>query len=88
MAPEWTHDESSPLLPDSNGTASTGAIPRCDEEQPADSVQSTEDLAKEPVPDARTQLKYIVPAISIGVRISQFFGRFTKSSAHPRNVLG
>lgn len=88
MAPERTHDEFSPLLGDSNGTASTGAIPNRDEEQPRDSVQSTEDQAKEPFPDARKQLKYIVPAISIGVCISQFSGCFTKSSVPFRSILG
>ncbi|KAJ5202097.1 uncharacterized protein N7498_006760 [Penicillium cinerascens] len=70
MVPERTHDEFSPLLGGSNGIASTGAIPSRDEEQPRDSVQSTEDQAKEPFPDARKQLKYIVPAISIGIFLS------------------
>jgi hypothetical protein len=69
MASERSHDETSPLLRNSNGTASTGAIPRCDEEQPADIVQPTDEQTKEPFPDALKQLKYIVPAISLGVCI-------------------
>lgn len=60
MPPDQEPNETSPLL-GAQGDAhppSTGAIPsQIDEEQ-----------AKEPFPDARKQLKYIVPAISLGVR--------------------
>lgn len=65
MAPERTLSETSPLLADSNGTASTGAIERRDEE--SDPSQAVDEQAKEPFPDAQKQLKYIVPAISLGV---------------------
>lgn len=71
MAPGRTHDETSPLLGDSNGTASNGAITHRDEEQPADIVQSTDEQAKDPFPEAGKQLRYILPAISIGVCFSQ-----------------
>lgn len=66
MAPERTLSETSPLLVDSNGTASTGAIKRRDEES-GDPSQPVDEQAKEPFPDAQKQLKYIVPAISLGV---------------------
>ena len=72
MAPERTHNETSPLLGNSNGTASNGAITHRDEEQPADIVQSTDEQAKDPFPDAGKQLRYILPAISIGVCNFQF----------------
>ncbi|KAJ5602106.1 hypothetical protein N7510_011640 [Penicillium lagena] len=62
MPPDREPNETSPLLR-AQGDAhppSTGAIAsQCDEEQ-----------AKEPFPDARKQLKYIVPAISLGIFLS------------------
>lgn len=60
--------ETSPLL-QSNGTASTGAIPTHDAES-GGSQNVPEDQIKEPFPDAQKQLKYIVPAISIGIFLS------------------
>jgi hypothetical protein len=61
--------ETSPLL-QSNGPASTGAIPTRDAHADTESGGqpiASEELAKEPFPDAQKQLKYIIPAISIGV---------------------
>lgn len=59
--------ETSPLL-QSNGTASTGAIPTRDADtESGDRPIASEVLTKEPFPDAQKQLKYIIPAISIGV---------------------
>ncbi|CAI7590704.1 unnamed protein product [Penicillium pancosmium] len=64
--------ETSPLL-QSNGPASTGAIPtrgaHADTES-GDQPIASEELAKEPFPDAQKQLKYIIPAISIGIFLS------------------
>jgi len=90
MASERTHDETSPLLGDINSTVSTGAIPHRDEEQPRDSTQSADNQTKQPFPDAQKQLKYIVPAISIGVCMLNSSRRFTESSApsRSRNIRG
>jgi len=63
MAPS----ETSPLLPN-NGTVSTGAIPTRDAESNSGHGRTCQDeQAKESSSDAQKQLKYIVPAISIGV---------------------
>lgn len=61
--------ETSPLLGEHNGTAwaSTEAIANHDAE--SGESRQVEEQGKEPFPDARKQLKYIVPAISIGVWI-------------------
>ena len=67
MAPEQAPSETSPLLGPSNGTASTGAIDDRHEEAGAQR-QNVDEQTKEPFPDAKKQLKYIVPAISMGVR--------------------
>ncbi|KAJ5175003.1 uncharacterized protein N7482_000880 [Penicillium canariense] len=69
MAPERTPTETSPLLGESNGIAATGAIASRDAES-GEPRQCVEDQAKEPFPDAKKQLKYIVPAISIGIFLS------------------
>lgn len=68
MAPKRTPTETSPLLGESNGNgaASNGAIVSHDAES-GEPRQSVEEQGKEPFPDAKKQLKYIVPAISIGV---------------------
>jgi hypothetical protein len=61
--------ETSPLL-QSNGPASTGAIPTRDVDADAESGDhpiASGELTKAPFPDAQKQLKYIIPAISIGV---------------------
>lgn len=67
MAPETSPTENSPLLGSAlaNGPVSNGTIPDHYVES-GDSVE-TEERAKEPSPDAQKQLKYIVPAISLGV---------------------
>lgn len=69
MAPERTASETSPLLGNSNGTASTGAIDIPHEES-AEHRQDVDEQTKEPGSDAQKQLKYIVPAVSLGVRQS------------------
>jgi hypothetical protein len=53
-------------LGESNGAVSTGAIVNHDAES-GEPGQSVEDQGKEPFPDAKKQLKWIIPAISIGV---------------------
>lgn len=64
MAPERDPTETSPLLASNSGVSSTGAIvDRRDEE-------SGDEQVKQPFRDAQKQLKYIVPAVSIGVRDS------------------
>lgn len=69
MSPERIPSETSPLLVPGNGTVTTGAIdiPREEWAEPRD---GDEDQAKEPFPDAQAQLKWIIPAISLGVRPS------------------
>lgn len=63
MAPS----ETSPLL-QNNGTVSTGAIPTRDAESNSGHGRNCQDeQAKVSSSDAQKQLKYIVPAISIGV---------------------
>jgi len=69
MSPERIPSETSPLLVPGNGTATTGAIDIPQEEW-AEPREDEEDQAKEPFPDAQAQLKYIIPAISLGVRPS------------------
>lgn len=59
------------MLSANSGTAPTGAIIDRRDEESGDTRQSAEEQAKEPFPDAQKQLKYIVPAISIGVRTFQ-----------------
>ncbi|KAJ5579663.1 uncharacterized protein N7459_005648 [Penicillium hispanicum] len=68
MAPERTETETSPLLGQSNGTTSTGAITNNGDS--GEHRQPDEEQAKDPYPDAQKQLKYIVPAISIGIFLS------------------
>jgi hypothetical protein len=53
-------------LVETNGTVPTGAIVSHDAES-GEPRPSVEDQGKEPFPDAKKQLKWIVPAISIGV---------------------
>lgn len=92
MAPERIPTETSPLLADSNGTASTGAIVDRRDEESDDPRQAEAEQIKEPFPDAQKQLKYIVPAISIGVcyflsgpaRVEEF-GPYPRC---PRDILG
>lgn len=67
MAPERDPSETSPLLANSNGVTTTGAIPDCRDEESGDPRQTGDEQVKQPFPDAQKQLKYIVPAISIGV---------------------
>ncbi|KAJ5646402.1 hypothetical protein N7490_002774 [Penicillium lividum] len=69
MAPERNPSETTPLLVSGNGTATTGAIdiPR---EELAEPRQDEDDQVKQPFQDAQTQLKYVVPAISLGVFMS------------------
>lgn len=64
MAPERTLSETSPLLGARDGNPSLGAI--ADQGETAETGLPTEDQAKQSSQDA-PQLKYIVPAISIGV---------------------
>jgi hypothetical protein len=64
MAPERSPTETSPLLGSSNGTVSNGTIPDNNVES---GVSTQDEQVKEPFPDAQKQLKYIVPAISLGV---------------------
>ena len=66
MASNQSFTENSPLLGENNTIVPTGAIVQRDAEtgEPSDPEQS----GKQPFPDAKKQLKYIVPAISIGVR--------------------
>jgi MFS family permease len=56
-------------LGESNGTVSNGAIVGHDAES-GEPRPSVEDQGKEPFPDAKKQLKWIVPAISIGIFLS------------------
>lgn len=67
MALEHPPTESSPLLGPGNGHVSTGAIDIPHEES-GQMGQPVDDQAKEPFPDAQKQLKFIIPAISVGVR--------------------
>lgn len=67
MAPETSPTENSPLLASvsANGAGSNGTIPVHHVESGVP-VQP-EERGKESSPDAQKQLKYIVPAISLGV---------------------
>lgn len=67
MAPETSPTENSPLLGSvsANGAVSNGTIP--DHHVESGDPVRTEERGKEPFPDAQKQLKYIVPAISLGV---------------------
>lgn len=65
MASKQPPTETSPLLGGSNGIVSTEAIANRDAE--SGEPRQVEEQRKEPFPDAKKQLKYIVPAISIGV---------------------
>lgn len=67
MAPETSPTENSPLLgsASANGAVSNGTISNHHVES-GDPVQ-TEERGKESDPDVQKQLKYIVPAISLGV---------------------
>lgn len=69
MAPETSPTENSPLLgsASSNGTVSNGTI--TDQHVESGDPIQTEERGKEPFPDAQKQLRYIVPAISLGVWI-------------------
>ncbi|CAG8034425.1 unnamed protein product [Penicillium olsonii] len=64
MAVESSPSETSPLLASGNGAPSNGTIP--------DNVESghPEEDRKAPPPATQTQLKYIIPAISLGVFMS------------------
>ncbi|CAG8898069.1 unnamed protein product [Penicillium egyptiacum] len=70
MASETSPTENSPLLGSvsANSALSDGTIPSHHVES-GDPVQ-TEDRGKESFPDAQKQLKYIVPAISLGIFLS------------------
>ncbi|KAJ5184896.1 Major facilitator superfamily domain general substrate transporter [Penicillium cf. griseofulvum] len=70
MAPETSPTENSPLLgsASTNGGVSNGTISN-DHVESGDPAQ-TEEQGKEPFPDAQKQLKYIVPAISLGIFLS------------------
>jgi hypothetical protein len=65
MASDTSPTENSPLLGSSNGTPSNGTIPENHVESGI--PEETEENAKAPLYDAQKQLKYIVPAISLGV---------------------
>lgn len=67
MAPKQIPTETSPLLGKHNATASAETIANHDAE--SGESRQVEEQGKKPCPDARKQLKYIVPAISIGVWI-------------------
>ncbi|KAF3387477.1 Vacuolar membrane amino acid uptake transporter fnx2 [Penicillium rolfsii] len=69
MAPTRTPTETSALLGETNRTISTGAIISHDAES-GELGPSAEDQGKEPLSDAKKQLKWIVPAISIGIFLS------------------
>lgn len=73
MAPETSPTENSPLLGSVsvNGAVSNGTIPDHHVES-GDTVQA-EERRKESSNDAQKQLKYIVPAISLGVWILPMF---------------
>ncbi|KAJ5092960.1 hypothetical protein N7456_008821 [Penicillium angulare] len=66
MAPEQPASETSPLLGNTNGTASTGAIDIPHEES-AEQIPNGDNGAKESVRDAQNRLKYIIPAVSLGI---------------------
>lgn len=87
MAPERNPTETSPLLAASNGTAPTGAIIDRRDAESGELDESADEQVKEPFHDAQKQLKYIVPAISIGVcYLSSGSERFSKNphpSGHP-----
>ncbi|KAJ6137950.1 hypothetical protein N7471_004436 [Penicillium samsonianum] len=70
MAPETSPTENSPLLgsASANGGVSNGTISNHHVES-GDPVQ-TEERGKESDPDVQKQLKYIVPAISLGIFLS------------------
>ncbi|KAG0158998.1 hypothetical protein PDIDSM_6518 [Penicillium digitatum] len=70
MAPETSPTENSPLLgsASANGIVSNGTIADHHVEL-GDPVQ-TEERGKEPFYDAQKQLKYIVPAVSLGIFLS------------------
>lgn len=70
MAPETSPTENSPLLgsASTNGAVSNDTISNHHVES-GDPVH-TEDSGKEPLYDAQKQLKYIVPAISLGIFLS------------------
>lgn len=67
MAPETSPTETSPLLGSAsvNGVGSNGTIPEHNVE--AGVPVEAEEQDKKPFSDAQKQLKYIVPAISLGV---------------------
>ncbi|CAP94802.1 hypothetical protein E8E15_004509 [Penicillium rubens] len=70
MAPETSPTENSPLLGSvsANGAVSNGTIP--DHHVESGDPVRTDERGKEPFPDAQKQLKYIVPAISLGIFLS------------------
>lgn len=88
MAPESNPTETSPLLAASNGTAPTGAIIDRRDAESGDLGEPADEQVKVPFPDAQKQLKYIVPAISIGVC---YFSRVSECLSKiriPRDILG
>ncbi|KAJ5184001.1 hypothetical protein N7492_001617 [Penicillium capsulatum] len=68
MPPGRNASETSPLLGPTTVNPSLGAIPG--HEESGQTVLQTEDHGKQPFPDAQKQLKYIIPAISIGIFLS------------------
>ncbi|KAJ5928260.1 Major facilitator superfamily domain general substrate transporter [Penicillium verhagenii] len=69
MALERNPSETSPLLVPGSRDATTGAIDIPHEER-AELSEEDDDLAKEPFQDANNQLKYLVPAVSLGIFMS------------------
>lgn len=65
MPPDRKPSETSPLLGPTTGNPSFGAI--AGQEESGEAALPTEDQAKEPSPNVQKQLRYIIPAISIGV---------------------
>lgn len=93
MAPERGPTETSPLLANSNGVTSTGAIVDRRDEESGDSRETGDEQVKQPFPDAQKQLKYIVPAVSIGVRdlfsdAACVFPSIQPPYRFPRDMLG
>lgn len=87
MAPERTASETSPLLGHTNGTASTGAIDIPHEES-AEQRQNDDGEAKETVREAQNRLKYIIPAVSLGVRQPSHLSFYKSPPAPALTSLG
>ena len=82
MAVESSPSETSPLLASGNGAPSNGTIP--------DNVESghPEEDRKAPPPATQTQLKYIIPAISLGVRLPIFLPFMSDPEAEANDYIG